>query len=449
MFEAPNSNCFLFSYYNHLAPILGPSYLAKLVNTSSIVLSNISPSILHPTLLCHLHLSIPMTRPRSYTFDTKLSPDVVVIESYDSPSLLTHDLAASVSAFPNVMAMIRIVREYIISVNPPHFMNAFLFQLSRQVSQAAYALIESHKMRGPEPTTQDVLSFLSDDFPIIHFAELKDAKTSGERGIWSFVDTGLGPSIYLDAGMCRGYEKLCGSSAPKECKLNEHDLFFLLVASLLHEVSHSISWRFLNRLNTPRMDGDSEDPESGQAFEDAIFGGSFAVVWYRHSDKDDILKAAGIELRRNLNKRYYKVKGTISPLISQTKQAETYHIHILDEDLKEFKENLINLNQQHPFRFTGTSSGPGCKIRTKLMHFAEDIDEEVFENQPSAGMGYLPPTPADSDSNSDSDGPFYVTTHCVIAALRNKEKRLSKRGSNASYTQKRQESSCQEEDKVQ
>lgn len=93
--------------------------------------------------------------------------------------------------------------------------------------------------------------------------------------------------------------------------------------------------------------------------------------------------------------------------------------------MKDFKENLVNKNQQLPFLLTGTSSGSGCKIRTRLWHghdefIAEDEEEEPSDNQPSAGMGYLPLTPADSDDDSDNEGRFYVTTHCVIAARRAK-----------------------------
>ncbi|KAE9404960.1 hypothetical protein BT96DRAFT_972787 [Gymnopus androsaceus JB14] len=334
-----------------------------------------------------------MTKPRSYSFNTELSPNVIVVESYDSPNLASHNRAALVSQFPNVMDIIKIVRDYLTTTAFPQTLNEFLMQLSRQVRQAAHTLILARKMKGTEPTPEEVLSFLSNDFPIIHFAELQNVEGSGDRGLWGFVDTALGPSIYLDAGLCRGYEELCGISPPKDCKLTQNDLFFLFVTSLLHELSHSLSWRFLNRYNTRLDEGESDDPESGKAFEDTVFGGSFAVVWKRNGDKGQILKAVEFELRNKSNKRFYKVTA---------------------DELKVFRHNLVHMKPHFRFQLNGTSSCAGAKIRTRPFHGDEIVAEDEEETELTSMNQPFPPTPADSDD----EGRFYVTTHCTVAARR-------------------------------
>ncbi|KAE9390444.1 hypothetical protein BT96DRAFT_980279 [Gymnopus androsaceus JB14] len=174
-------------------------------------------------------------------------------------------------------------------------------------------------MIGPEPTPDEVLSFLSDKFPIVHIAEFKNVESNGKRG-------GLGPTIYLDADLCQGYEASCCNSAPQDCKLNQDDLFFLLVASFLHELSHSLSWQFMNHHDTSRLDeGDSDDPESEQAFEDAVFRWSIAIMWEQKGDMGEILKAAGIEIRSEVeycsilstsSHGVYKILSNFSPKIA-------------------------------------------------------------------------------------------------------------------------------------
>ncbi|KAE9404961.1 hypothetical protein BT96DRAFT_972788 [Gymnopus androsaceus JB14] len=307
-----------------------------------------------------------MTRPRSYTFNSEISPSVVVVETYDSPNLTSHDLATSTSKFPNFMAVIKIIRSYLTSTVPPHTSNRFLTQLNIQISEAAHTLIFAEEMKGPEPAEED------------------NDERSGDRGLRGFVETALGPSIYLDAGLCRGYEELCGTSPPKDCKLTQNDLFSLLVASLLHGLSHSLSWRFLNHSNTPRLDEDTNEPESGNAFEEAVFGGTFAVVWERNSDKGQILKAAGIELRKKSNKRYYKVQA---------------------DELKAFQYNLTNMKRHFCFQLNGPSSCAGAKIRTRPFHGDDIVEDED-------------PELSSTNQASDDEDPFHVTTHCAVAFRR-------------------------------